>query len=126
MGIIKNIFICTYIKCINVCIHILLAVIIGIDYHHPWCWWQRMTLLYHHTLIPLYICVYISTHTYIYTYICLTLVLFMILQGGNVTYRNSYVRTRAFMKELKTRQMAARGTFGNHKFPGVIGIYMYM
>mmetsp|Transcript_2587 Transcript_2587/g.2693 ORF Transcript_2587/g.2693 Transcript_2587/m.2693 type:complete len:593 (+) Transcript_2587:54-1832(+) len=46
------------------------------------------------------------------------------MKGGNVTYRNSYVRTRAFMKELKTRQMAARGTFGNHKFPGVIGNFL--
>ena len=41
-----------------------------------------------------------------------------------MTYRNSFIRTRAFTKESKTRQMAARGTFGNHKMPGFLGNFL--
>lgn len=47
-----------------------------------------------------------------------------IAQDGQTTFRNSFIRTKGFTKESKTRQMAGRGTFGNHKLPGFLGNFL--
>ena len=48
------------------------------------------------------------------------------IKDGKGTYRNSFVRTNGFKRESKTRQMVGRGTFGNHKPPGLFGNFLQL
>lgn len=46
------------------------------------------------------------------------------MKDGKGTYRHSFVRTKGFKKESKTREMSGRGTFGNHKPRGLFGNFL--
>ena len=46
------------------------------------------------------------------------------MKDGKGTYRHSFVRTKGFKLESKTRQMSGRGTFGNHKPTGWFGNFL--